>query len=78
MSKLSAPLLFFLVTHSFAKASISLYATPNATESIISLRWNMVDYPTGTAYVLLKSKDGVVWQLPQQIICIVTTHLRQF
>ena len=52
-----------LLLCSFVKASVILNAVPNASGSVISLRWNMVDYSLVTAYVLLKSNDGVIWQV---------------
>lgn len=39
-----------------------LSADVDAAASSVSLRWNMVNYSSNTAYILLKSTDGVVWE----------------
>lgn len=46
-----------------SKASVILTAIPDAEGSAVSLRWNMVNYSAVTAYILLRSNDGVVWQI---------------
>ncbi len=53
------PLLFAIQP---ANAAVNLFAEIDIATSSISLRWNMIDYSSGTAYVLLKSSDGVVWE----------------
>lgn len=54
----------FLMLMSFnSKAAVTLTAIPDARGSVVSLRWNMVNYSSPTAYILLKSNDGVVWQV---------------
>lgn len=58
----SASLLFLLACSS-SKASVTLTAIPDAQGSVVSLRWNMVNYSSVTAYILLRSNDGVVWQI---------------
>ncbi len=58
----SVSLLFLLACFS-SKASVILTAIPDAQGSVVSLRWNMVNYSSVTAYILLKSIDGVVWQV---------------
>ncbi|MEP6582846.1 MAG: T9SS type A sorting domain-containing protein [Ginsengibacter sp.] len=45
-----------------SKASVVLTAMPDEQGTYISLRWNMVNHSSVTAYILLKSYDGVVWQ----------------
>ena len=44
-----------------SKAAVTLIAIPDAQGSVVSLRWNMVNYSSVSAYILLKSIDGVVW-----------------
>lgn len=51
-----------LLTFAGAQAAVILTAKPDAAKSTIALRWNMADHYQKTAYVLLKSFDGVVWQ----------------
>ncbi len=51
-----------LLTIAGAKAAVILTAKPDAAKSTIALRWNMADHYQKTAYILLKSFDGVVWQ----------------
>ena len=46
-----------------SKAAVTLIAMPDAQGSVVSLRWNMVNYSSVSAYILLKSIDGVVWQV---------------
>ncbi len=46
-----------------SKAAVTLIAIPDAQGSVVSLRWNMVNYSSVSAYILLKSSDGVVWQV---------------
>ena len=46
-----------------SKAAVTLIAIPDAQGSVVSLRWNMVNYSSVSAYILLKSVDGVVWQV---------------
>ena len=54
--------LFFLLACFSSKASVILTAIPDAQGSSVSLRWNMVNYSSVTAYILLRSNDGVTWQ----------------
>lgn len=63
MYKLSASAsLFFLLVCFNSKASVILTAIPDVQGSVVSLRWNMVNYSSVTAYILLRSNDGVTWQ----------------
>jgi|GEM_PF-2477061 len=63
MSKLPTAFLpFFLAGTLHASASIQLIAFTHTGNPMVTLRWNMVDYPGNTAYVLYKSSDGVVWE----------------
>ena len=55
--------LFLMLLCFSSKASVLLTATPDAQGKAVSLRWNMVNYSSVTAYILLKSIDGVVWQV---------------
>ncbi len=55
-------LCFFLACSS-GKAAITLTAIPDVKASVVSLQWNMVNYPSPTAYILLKSNDGIVWKI---------------
>lgn len=55
--------LFFLFSCFYSKAEVVLTAMPDAQGSSVSLRWNMVNYSSVTAYILLRSNDGVVWQV---------------
>ncbi len=55
--------LFFVLLCFSATANVMLTAVPNAQGSAISLRWNMVNHSLGTAYLLLRSIDGIVWQI---------------
>lgn len=52
-----------LFTIAYARAAVVLTASPDLARSIIALRWNMADHYQQTAYVLLKSFDGVVWEI---------------
>lgn len=62
MIKLFAPAFCFLLLACFhTMAGVNLTARPDIRTSSVSLQWNMVDYRSATAYVLLKSIDGVVW-----------------
>ncbi len=64
MVKLFVPMFCFLMLASFhIVAAVTLTAIPDTHTSSVSLQWNMVNYATVTAYVLLKSIDGVVWQV---------------
>ena len=64
MVKLFVPVFCFLMLASFhTVATIRLTAIPDTRTSSVSLQWNMVNYAALTAYVLLKSMDGVVWQV---------------
>lgn len=56
-------LLFFIATCFQGKAAVTLTAIAEAGSSSVSLRWNMTTYYGTTAYVLLKSADGVNWQV---------------
>lgn len=58
----SASIICILLCFS-SKASVLLTAIPDAQGSVVSLRWNMVNYSSATAYILLKSTDGIVWQI---------------
>ena len=58
----SASLICMILCFS-SKASVILTAIPDAQSSVVSLRWNMVNYFSATAYILLKSTDGIVWQI---------------
>ncbi|MDQ6888878.1 MAG: hypothetical protein M3Z56_01165, partial [Bacteroidota bacterium] len=63
MLKLLTPAFIFLIFSCFnSLAGVTLTAIPNSSGSAISLRWNMVNYSSVTAYLLLRSTDGVVWQ----------------
>jgi Secretion system C-terminal sorting domain len=63
MIKLSIACLTFLISFCIrASASIQLIAFTHPGNPMVTLRWNMVDYPGSTAYVLYKSIDGVVWE----------------
>ncbi len=55
--------LFFLFICVQNKAAVILTAIAEAGNNSISLRWNMTNYYGTTAYVLLKSADGVTWQV---------------
>ena len=55
--------LFFALLCFSATANVMLTAVPNAQGSAISLRWNMANHSLGTAYLLLRSVDGIVWQI---------------
>lgn len=46
-----------------SKATVMLIAIPDAQGSVVSLRWNMVNYSSVSAYILLRSSDGVVWEV---------------
>ena len=46
-----------------SKAKVMLIAIPDAQGSVVSLRWNMVNYSSVSAYILLRSSDGVVWEV---------------
>ncbi len=46
-----------------SKAAITLTAIPDVQGSAVSLQWNMVNYPSPTAYILLKSNDGILWKI---------------
>ena len=63
MTRLSS---LFIVTFLFSgtktSAAISLNALTNAGNPIVTLQWNMVNYPGMTTYILFKSNDGVVWE----------------
>ena len=63
MTRLSS---LFIVTFLFSgtktSAAISLIALTNAGNPIVTLQWNMVNYPGMTTYILFKSNDGVVWE----------------
>ncbi|MEO8111034.1 MAG: T9SS type A sorting domain-containing protein [Ginsengibacter sp.] len=64
MVKLFVPVFCSLVLASFhTAAAVRLTAIPDTRTSSVSLQWNMVNYAAVTAYVLLKSIDGVVWQV---------------
>ncbi len=64
MLKLFIPLFsFFILAGINTTAGIKLTAIPDTRASAILLQWNMVNFATVTAYVLLKSNDGVVWQI---------------
>ena len=65
MSKLPAFafLYFLLACFISSKAAITLTAIPDVQGSAVSLQWNMVNYPSPTAYILLKSSDGIVWNV---------------
>ncbi len=64
MLKLLTPAFIFLIFSCFnSLAGVTLTAIPNSSGSAISLRWNMVNYSSVTAYLLLRSIDGVVWQI---------------
>lgn len=54
--------LIFIFSFLFANAGIILSTNVDAATSSVSLQWNMVNYSSSTAYMLLKSTDGVVWQ----------------
>jgi hypothetical protein len=56
-------LLFFIATGFKSKAAVTLTAAIEPGSSSVSLRWNMTNYYGTTAYVLLKSADGVNWQI---------------
>jgi len=56
-------LLFFIATCFETKAGVTLTASIEPGNSSVSLRWNMTNYYGTTAYVLLKSADGVNWQI---------------
>jgi hypothetical protein len=62
MKRLSA-LFIAIILFSCIKtfAAIRLIALTNAGNPIVTLQWNMVNYPGSTAYILFKSIDGVVW-----------------
>ncbi len=45
-----------------SSASIQLIAFTHPGNPMVTLRWNMVNYPGSTAYILYKSADGVVWE----------------
>ncbi len=55
--------LVFLLLCLGSKASVVLTAIPDVYGSSVDLRWNMVNHPSATAYILLRSIDGVVWQV---------------
>ena len=64
MAKLFAPAFcFFILVCIHTSAAIRLTAVADMRTSSVSLQWNMVNYASVTAYVLLKSIDGVVWQV---------------
>ena len=54
--------LILIFSFQFVRAEIVLSADVELFTSSVSLRWNMVNYSSTTAYVLLKSTDGVVWE----------------
>lgn len=54
---------FFIVVCFHTSAAIRLTAIPDTHTSSVSLQWNMVNHTAVTAYVLLKSMDGVIWQV---------------
>ncbi len=63
MIKLSTAFLIIFTSFYFpASASIQLIAFTHPGNPMVTLRWNMVDYPGSTAYILYKSADGVVWE----------------
>lgn len=45
-----------------ASANITLSALTEHDNPMVTLRWNMVDYPGSTAYILYKSADGMTWE----------------
>ncbi len=64
MIKLFVPAFcFFILAWFHTDAAIKLTAIPDTRTSTVSLQWNMVNYASVTAYVLMKSIDGVVWQV---------------
>ncbi|MEO6290577.1 MAG: T9SS type A sorting domain-containing protein [Ginsengibacter sp.] len=63
MIKLPLSGIVVLVGCLHARASIILTAIPDARGSSVSIRWNMVNYSSVTAYLLMRSTDGVVWQV---------------
>jgi len=54
--------ILFLFGSRNSSAEIRLIALATAGSSLVTLQWNMVNYPGSTAYTLFKSIDGVVWQ----------------
>jgi Secretion system C-terminal sorting domain len=52
----------FLFSHLRSSATIRLIALADAGSPIVTLQWNMVNYPGNTAYILFKSIDGAVWE----------------
>ncbi len=62
MKKLPVALIFIFSCME-SSAGINLTATTDAESPVVSLRWNMVNYPGTTAYTLFKSIDGVVWKI---------------
>jgi len=56
-------LLFFIATGFKSKAAVTLTVAIEPGSLSVSLRWNMTNYYGTTAYVLLKSADGVNWQI---------------
>lgn len=51
-----------LLTCMHASATITLSALTEHDNPMVTLRWNMVDYPGSTAYILYKSTDGMTWE----------------
>ncbi len=58
---LSASIVLLACLH--ARGSIILTAIPDSRGSSVFIRWNMVNYSSVTAYLLMRSIDGVVWQV---------------
>ncbi|MEO7961572.1 MAG: T9SS type A sorting domain-containing protein [Ginsengibacter sp.] len=46
-----------------AGAAVTLTAIPDARGAFVSLRWNMINHKSQTAYLLLRSVDGVIWEV---------------
>ncbi|MEO6219842.1 MAG: T9SS type A sorting domain-containing protein [Ginsengibacter sp.] len=63
MIKLPLSSLFIMLACFSSKASVTLTAIPDSKGSSVSLQWNMVNHSSVTAYLLLRSIDGVVWQI---------------
>jgi hypothetical protein len=53
----------FLISFDHAFATVRLFALTKPGNPIVTLRWNMVNYPGNTTYSLFRSEDGVVWTI---------------